>query len=113
MLSGVIVFEANPSAGVNMMFYASKKLWGGDPKKFSARLNVELAKEHINFVVDTSYGDEQELKNFDIVVVTSHAMRWIDKQKLVNSAVIDVSASDFFENNTVVVVNKIKQNFGL
>ncbi|MCT0020009.1 hypothetical protein [Weissella cibaria] len=106
MTKGVLIYDANPLNGVNYLFFSSKGILGGNPKKFVSSLNKALAESnsstHID--LDISNGTPRELQDYKYILVTEHASRWVDHNDFTNSVIIPISSGDFFYsrvNNTL------------
>lgn len=100
MNKGVLIYDANPLNGVNYLFFSSKGILGGNPKKFVSELNEALVEKNspVHIDLDISNGDPQDLQEYRYVLVTEHASRWVNSNDYMQSIVIPISSEDFFYN---------------
>lgn len=100
MNKGVLIYDANPLNGVNYLFFSSKGILGGNPKKFISELNKALVEKNssVHIDLDISNGDPRTLQEYRYVLVTEHVSRWVNSKDYKQSIIIPISSEDFFNN---------------
>jgi hypothetical protein len=109
MTKGVLVYDANPLKGVNYLFFSSKGILGGDPKRFVSELNNALvaANSSVRIDLDISNGNPRELQDYGYVLVTEHASRWVKPENYMQSVIIPISSNDFFYNRVTNTLHQL------
>ncbi|WP_227747908.1 hypothetical protein [Weissella cibaria] len=84
--------------GVNSIFFTPNGVLGGNPSKFKAALNAALANinSSIQIDLDISNGNPRELQDYQYILVTDYASKWVDSHDFPNSQLVAISSSDFF-----------------
>ena len=109
MLKGVLVYNAMPLLGVNSIFFTPNGVLGGNPSKFKSALNAVLANmdSAIQIDLDISNGNPRELQDYQYILVTDYASKWVDSHDFPNSQLVAISSSDFFDNKDDNVIKQL------